>query len=65
MSALPSLKPGSVIHRNRDHQRESALQKKSAKRKVTLQMLAYATCGLTTFIVANSVDKQVQHYLSN
>lgn len=39
MSALPGLKPGSAIHRNRDHQWEVALQKKSAERKVTLQML--------------------------
>ncbi len=38
LSALPGLKPGSVIHRNRDHQWEAALQKKSAERKVTLHM---------------------------
>jgi len=38
MSALPGLKPGSVIHRNSDHQWEAALQKKSAERKVALQM---------------------------
>jgi 23S rRNA 5-hydroxycytidine C2501 synthase len=38
MSALTGLKPGSVIHRNRDHQWEGALQKKSAERKVTLHM---------------------------
>lgn len=38
MSALTGLKSGSVIHRNSDHQWEAALQKKSAERKVTLQM---------------------------
>jgi len=38
MHALPGLKIGSVIHRNRDHQWEAALNKKSAERKVTLQM---------------------------
>jgi 23S rRNA 5-hydroxycytidine C2501 synthase len=38
MSALTGLKPGSVIHRNRDHQWEGALQKKSAERKVTLRL---------------------------
>jgi len=38
MSALPGLKVGTVIHRNRDHQWEAALNKKSAERKVTLDM---------------------------
>ena len=38
MSALPGLKPGSMIHRNRDHQWEGALNKKSAERKVTLHL---------------------------
>ncbi|HZW20776.1 U32 family peptidase [Noviherbaspirillum sp.] len=38
MSALPGLKAGTVIHRNRDHQWEGALQKKSAERKVTLHL---------------------------
>ena len=38
LSALTGLKVGSVIHRNRDHQWEAALQKKSADRKVTLHM---------------------------
>lgn len=38
MSALPGLKTGSVIHRNSDHQWETALQKQSAERKVVLQM---------------------------
>jgi putative protease len=38
MSALPGLKVGSVIHRNRDHQWEAALTKKSSERKVTLHL---------------------------
>ncbi|RZI43309.1 U32 family peptidase [Herbaspirillum sp. HC18] len=38
MNTLPGLKTGTVIHRNRDRQWEAALQKKSAERKVTLQM---------------------------
>lgn len=38
LSALPGLKTGTVIHRNRDHQWEGALQKKSAERKVALQL---------------------------
>ncbi len=38
MSDLPGLKVGSEIHRNRDHQWEAALQKKSAERKVALQL---------------------------
>lgn len=38
MNALPGLKIGTVIHRNRDHQWEAVLQKKSAERKVALQM---------------------------
>ncbi|HEY0844587.1 MAG TPA: U32 family peptidase [Noviherbaspirillum sp.] len=38
LSALPGLKPGITIHRNRDHQWEAALNKKSAERKVTLHM---------------------------
>jgi putative protease len=38
MNALPGLKVGTVIHRNRDHQWETGLQKKSAERKVALQM---------------------------
>ncbi|HYD60791.1 MAG TPA: U32 family peptidase [Noviherbaspirillum sp.] len=47
LSALPGLKPGTVIHRNRDHQWEAALQKKSAERKVTLHLtLSEHTGGL-------------------
>jgi len=38
LSALPGLKAGTAIHRNRDHQWEGALQKKSAERKVALHM---------------------------
>lgn len=38
MRALPGLKPGTEIHRNRDHQWESAMNKKSAERKLTLRM---------------------------
>jgi putative protease len=35
---LPGLKVGTAIHRNRDHQWESALNKKSAERKVALRL---------------------------
>jgi putative protease len=38
MATLPGLKPGIMIHRNRDHQWEGALNKKSSERKVMLQM---------------------------
>jgi putative protease len=38
MHDLPGLKPGTVIHRNRDHQWEGALHKRSSERKVTLTM---------------------------
>jgi putative protease len=34
LATLPGLKVGTVIHRNRDHQWESALTKKSSERKV-------------------------------
>jgi 23S rRNA 5-hydroxycytidine C2501 synthase len=52
LSALPGLKPGIVIHRNRDHQWEGGLNKKSSERKVTLHLalsehaggLRLATC---------------------
>lgn len=47
MNTLPGFKVGSVIHRNRDHQWEAALQKKSAERKVALDMtLSEHTDGL-------------------
>ncbi len=38
MSALPGLKVGTQLHRNRDRQWESALAKKSADRKLVLHM---------------------------
>ncbi|NEX62259.1 peptidase U32 family protein [Noviherbaspirillum galbum] len=38
MPDLVGLKAGSVIHRNRDHQWEAALQKKSAERRVKLDL---------------------------
>ena len=38
MSDLPGLKSGTTIHRNRDHQWEAALHKKSSERRVTLHM---------------------------
>jgi putative protease len=37
-SALPGLKPGTVIHRNRDHHWEAQLMKKSSDRKVALEL---------------------------
>ncbi|RZA33603.1 MAG: U32 family peptidase [Lysobacteraceae bacterium] len=39
LGALPGLKVGTVIHRNRDHQWESALNKKSSERKVRVDLL--------------------------
>jgi putative protease len=38
MNALPGLKPGLAIHRNRDHDWEAALAKKSSERKVALDL---------------------------
>jgi len=38
IASLPGLKTGTVIHRNRDHQWEGALQKKSAERRVGVRM---------------------------
>ena len=38
VSALPGLKPGTQVHRNRDHQWEAALNKRSADRKVALHL---------------------------
>lgn len=47
LGSLPGLKVGTVIHRNRDHQWEGALQKKSADRKIKLQLtLSEVTNGL-------------------
>lgn len=38
LATLPGLKVGTVIHRNRDHQWEAALSKKSADRKVRVDL---------------------------
>jgi putative protease len=47
MSALPGLKAGVQIHRNRDHQWEAALHKKSSERKIALHLtLSEQTDGL-------------------
>jgi putative protease len=47
MSALPGLKVGTAIHRNRDHQWEATLNKKSAQRTVALHLtLGEQTGGL-------------------
>ncbi|HEY1148129.1 MAG TPA: U32 family peptidase [Pseudoduganella sp.] len=43
MGALPGLKPGTVVSRNRDHHWEAALNKKSSERKVLLH-LALSEC---------------------
>jgi putative protease len=45
MAALPGLKVGTVIHRNRDHQWEAALHKKSSDRHVGLQLTLAETSG--------------------
>ncbi|QDZ27936.1 U32 family peptidase [Noviherbaspirillum sp. UKPF54] len=45
MAALPGLKVGSVIHRNRDRQWEAALQKKSAERRVALRLILSEHAG--------------------
>jgi len=47
VSTLPGLKPGTQVHRNRDHQWEAALAKRSADRKVALHLaLAEVNGGL-------------------
>ena len=47
VSTLPGLKPGTQVHRNRDHQWEAALAKRSADRKVALHLaLAEVDGGL-------------------
>jgi collagenase-like PrtC family protease len=52
MSALAGLKPGIEIHRNRDHQWEAALNKKSSERKVGVQLvLSEQAHGLTLNVV--------------
>src|SRR5450830_1351629 len=38
VSALPGLKPGIEVHRNRDHQWEAVLAKKSSERKVAVDL---------------------------
>jgi len=39
LGALPGLRVGSVVNRNRDHQWEAALNKKSSERKVRLDLM--------------------------
>ncbi|SFD40222.1 peptidase U32 family protein [Massilia yuzhufengensis] len=39
LGALPGLRVGTIMHRNRDHQWESALNKKSAERRVRVDLL--------------------------
>jgi len=52
MSMLAGLKVGTVIHRNRDHQWEATLNKKSSERKVALELtLGEQPGGLTLSIV--------------
>ncbi len=38
INTLPGLKPGTQLHRNRDHQWEATLNKKSSERKVSLDL---------------------------
>ena len=38
INTLPGLKPGTQLHRNRDHQWEATLNKKSSERKVALDL---------------------------
>lgn len=52
MSSLTGLKVGTVIHRNRDHQWEATLSKKSSERKVSLDLtLSEQPGGLVLSIV--------------
>jgi putative protease len=52
MAALGGLKVGTVIHRNRDHQWEATLNKKSSERKVSLDLkLSEHPAGLVLSIV--------------
>jgi putative protease len=52
MAALAGLKPGSVIHRNRDHQWEAALNRKSSERRVGLDLSLSTTAhGLRLALV--------------
>jgi putative protease len=45
LSALPGLKVGTVVSRNRDHQWEAALTKKSSERKVALDLTLSEVAG--------------------
>ncbi|AKU20974.1 U32 family peptidase [Massilia sp. NR 4-1] len=45
LNTLPGLKVGTVIHRNRDHQWEAALNKKSSDRKVALDLTLSECAG--------------------
>ncbi|KGF82956.1 protease [Massilia sp. JS1662] len=45
LATLPGLKVGTVIHRNRDHQWEAALNKKSSDRKVRADLRLEDTAG--------------------
>ena len=45
LATLPGLKVGTVIHRNRDHQWEAALTKKSSERKVRVDLRLEDTAG--------------------
>ena len=52
LASLPGLKVGTVIHRNRDHQWEAALTKKSSERKVRVDLrLEDSTDGLRLTMV--------------
>ncbi|GGY00715.1 collagenase-like protease [Massilia dura] len=52
MSTLTALKPGTEIHRNRDHQWEAVLSKKSSERKVGVQLvLSDRADGLTLTVI--------------
>jgi collagenase-like PrtC family protease len=45
LSSLPGLKPGTVLSRNRDHQWETALDKKSSERRVRADLVLSAVDG--------------------
>jgi len=66
IQALTGLKVGTVIHRNRDHQWEATLGKKSSERKVALDLtLSEHAGGLRLAIVdedgiASSVDAAIE-----
>jgi putative protease len=64
LSALPGLQPNLVIHRNRDHVWEQALQKKSAERRIAVDMtLADTDEGLTLALIdenGNAVSARIE-----